>query len=220
MPDTDRRELRHLILKTLDRLALRSRPVEEDTARFIISHWPFPLWPLTIKEPRPDDGDLDSLREERKLTVEWIESTEAKRDPPPAISRAMIEDISEAYSAWENDVEAQHAARGGGAGGGGLRIRSFADAAGDLELASYAHVKAKLAALSDEERAALVALGWFAREQIADWPRTYERAIEMTPTLDEVYQIGLGSYWLAGLDRWESKPAPFSAGQTYRADSP
>ena len=219
MPDTDRRELRRLILETLDRLALRSRPVEEETARFIISHWPFPLWPLTIKEPRPDDGDLASLREERKLTVEWIESTEAKRDPPPAISRATVEDISEAYAAWENDIEARES-RSSASDGGGLRFRSSADAARDFDLASYLHAKNKLAALSDEERAALVALGWFAREQIANWPRIYERAINMTPTLDEVYQIGLGCYWLSGLDRWESTPQPFSAGQWYRAGRP
>ena len=219
VPDTDRRELRHLILETLERLAQRSRPVEEDTARFIISHWPFPLWPLTIKEPRPDDGDLDSLREERKLTVEWIESTEAERDPPPAISRATVEDISEAYAAWENDIKAQEACSGASEDGR-LRFRSSADAARDFELASYSHAKDKLAALSDEERAALVALGWFARERIANWPRIYERAIERTPTLDEVYQIGLGCYWLSGLDRWESTPQPFSAGQWYRADRP
>ena len=219
VPDTDRGELRQLIVETLDRLALRSGAVQEETTRFIISHWPFPLWPLTMKEPRADDGDLDGLREERKRAVEWIEDTEAKRDPPPAISRAKVEDISEAYAAWENDVEA-HAPRRGGSDGSGLRIRSSADAARDFDLASYARANGKLAALSDEERVALVALGWFARERIADWPRTYERAIKMTPTLDEVYQIGLGCYWLPGLDRWESKPAPFSAGQWHRADRP
>ncbi len=53
-----------------------------------------------MKEPRPDDGDLDGLRwEERKRSVEWIEKTEAERDPPLAISRAIVEDISEAYEA-------------------------------------------------------------------------------------------------------------------------
>ena len=217
MPDTDRRELRHLIVETLNRLALCSGTVEDETAGFIVSHWPFPLWPLTMEEPRLDRGGLDSVREERKHKVKRIENIEAKRDPPPAISRATVEDISEAYAAWQNDIEV-HAARIGGEGGEGLRIRSFADAARDLKLVSYAHAKGKLAALSDEERAALVALGWFAREQIADWSRTYERAIEMTPTLDEVYQIGLGNSWLPGLDRWESKPAPFSAGRRYRAD--
>ena len=78
MPDTDRVELRRLIFETLNRLALRCGAIEEEEARFIVSHWPFPLWPLTMKEPRSDDGDLDGLREERKRTVEWIEETEAK----------------------------------------------------------------------------------------------------------------------------------------------
>lgn len=219
VPDTDRGELRRLIFETLDRLALRCGASEEEEARFIVSHWPFPLWPLTMKEPRPDDGGLDGLREERKRTVEWIEETEAKRAPPPAISRAVVEDVSEACAAWESDLEA-HAARSGGSEAGGLRIQSIADVAGDFDLGSYARAKGKLAALSDEERAALVALGWFAGERIADWPRTYRRAIKMTPTLDEVYQIGLGSYWLPGLARWESKPVPFSAGQWYRANRP
>ena len=148
VPDTERSELRHLIVETLRRLALCSNAVEEDTARFIISHWPFPLWPLTIKEPQPDDGDLDSLREERKRAVEWIENTEAKRDPPPAISRAIVEDISEAYAAWKSNVAA-HEARSSGSDGGGLRIRSSADAARDFDLASYAYAKDKHAALSD-----------------------------------------------------------------------
>lgn len=215
VPHTDRGDLRRLITKTLHRLELCCGTVEEATARFIVSHWPFPLWPLTVKEPRPDDIDLDDLREERKRIVEWIEDTEAKRDPPPAISRATVEDMSDAYAAWQSDVEA-HAVHSDGTDGGGLRIQSAADGAKDFELASYTRVKDKLATLSDEERAALVALGWFVRDRVADWPRTYEHAIDRTPTLDEIYQIGLGNDWLPGLDRWELKPAPFSAGQWYR----
>lgn len=217
-PDADREQLNRLIVETLDRLALHCGTVEEGAAQFIVSHWPFPLWSLTMKEPRPDVADLDVLREQRQCAVEWIEETEAKRDPPPAISRATVEDLSEAYAAWGSDVEV-HDAHGGGSDGRGLRVRSAA-AARDVELASYVRIKNKLAALSDQERASLVALAWFAREQIADWPRNYERAVDTTPALGEVYQIGLGSYWLPGLDRWESKPAPFSAGQWYRADRP
>ncbi len=180
-------------------------------------HWPFPLWSLTVKEPRPDDIDIDVLREKRKYTVEWIERTEAKRDPPPAISRTTVEDMNSAHAAWESDAEA-HAVLDGGSEGKELQVRLSADALRDFELTSYAHIKCKLTALSDEERAALVALGWFAKEQIADWPRIYERAIDLTPTLCDVYQIGLGSHWLPGLDRWESQPAPFSAGQIYPLD--
>lgn len=214
VPQTGRGELRHLIVETLKRLALHSGAAEEDKADFIMSHWPFPLWPLTMKEPRQAVDDFAELCEQRKRAVQWIEETEAKRDPPPAISRSVVEDISEAYAAWESDVEAR-AIRNAGPDSGEFRIRSPAEIARDFDLPSYWHVKHKLAALSEEERAALVALGWFARRGVADWPSTYERAIRLTPTYDERYQLGLGSYWLSGLRRWESTPMPFKAGQWY-----
>ena len=213
VPDSDRGELHDLISETLNRLEpLDCAAVDEVTAGFIIRHWPFPLWSMTVEEPRPQDVDFDELREERKRYVEWIEETESKRDPPPAISRATVEDMSNAHAAWERDVEA-NATYDDRPEGEGLRFRSSADAARDFELASYATLRDKLASLNDEERVALVALGWFARERVADWQRVHEHAAERTPRLDEGYQISLGNYWLPGLDRWESKPAPFAAGQ-------
>lgn len=105
-PHTDREELRDLIVETLDRLARRCGAVEEEAARFIVSHWPYPLWPLSIREPRRDNGDLDGLREEREHTVNWIEKTEARRDPVPAISRSKVEKLNDAYLAWQGDVDA------------------------------------------------------------------------------------------------------------------
>ena len=90
-PHTDRGELHHLIAETLNRLAQHCGAIEESDARFIARHWPYPLWPLTIREPRPDDGDLGRLREERELTVKWSMETEARRDPAPAISRSKVE---------------------------------------------------------------------------------------------------------------------------------
>ena len=205
-----------LIEATLKRLEpLHCGAVDETAERFIIKHWPFPLWPLSMRQPDPDNASLNHLREERRRTIARIEETEAKRDPPPAVSRAMVEDMSNAYAAWERDVE-ESAVRNGGSAGGEPRIRSHADRTSDLELASYAKLSDKLVSLSDEERVALVALGWFARGQIADWARAHEQAIDMTPSLCEVYQIGLGRHWLPGLDRWESIPAPFSPGQSYQ----
>ena len=210
-PDTDRGQLRRLIVETLERLELRCGAVEEAAAKFILSHWPFPLWPLTIKEPRQTDGGLECLREEREKTVEWIERIEAKRDPAPAISRLRVEAMSIAYAAWEKDVDL-HAVRSVGNEDSGLRIRSSSEAVRDFELASYKHVRGMLSALSDEERAAL-ALGWYAKDRLRDWPRVYGRAVDLTPSYNEVYQISLGSYWLTGLDRWAAKPRPFKAGR-------
>ncbi len=203
IPDTDRGELQQLIVETLHRLARRSGAIDKETEHLIISHWPFPLWPLTMKEPRLGNLDLDRLREERKLTLEWIEVAEMKRYPPPAVSRAKVEEISEAYAAWQSDVEALEAGPGG-SDESGFQFRPLADSAKEFDLASYGRVKRKLAALNDEERAALVALGWFARDRVANWPWHYEHAIKMIPTLSEFDQIHLRSHWLSGLDRWES----------------
>ena len=57
--ETDRVELRDLIAETLNRLEqVHCGAVEEAAARFIVSHWPFPLWPLNVKEgpKRPQNG--------------------------------------------------------------------------------------------------------------------------------------------------------------------
>lgn len=213
-PDTDRKCLRGLIGRTLDRLAQLGHAVDAPTGSFILSHWPFPMWPLTMKEPRAGDGGLDDLREERQRRIEWIEETEAIRDPPPAIARSKVEELSAAYAAWERDSEARAADRAGNESPG-PRIRSSADIAKDLELPSYARLKDTLGALSETERAALVALGWYARRWIIDWPSNYERAIELTPTYGDDYQIGLGSSWLAGMNRWEKAPQLFQAGRLH-----
>ncbi len=214
-PYTDREELHCLILETLDRLARLCGAFDEAVARFIVQHWPFPLWPLTIREPRPDEGDLDGLREERELTIDWIMETEAKRDPAPAISRSKVEKLHDAYAAWQSEsdareprhAESQHIT---------FRFRSSADFAECFRLPSYVALQDMFRELTGDERAALLALGWFAREQVADWPRIYERAVNLEPTTDESYQIGCACYWLAGLERWEEKPRPFQAGRMRR----
>ena len=212
-PETDREKLQGLIAHTLNRLArCGSGAGDESAASLIISSWSFPLWPLAIKEPRAKAEDLKKLREERSRTVEWIQETEAKRDPPPAIFRSKVEALSDAYANWVLDADAGIAARAEGKEGS-LLLRSSADIGKAFELPSYARVKDTFRELTGEERAALLALGWYARERVADWPRIYERAIGSASTLDDGYQIGQGSYWLAGLDRWEENPGPFKAGQ-------
>ena len=214
-PETDRGELRGLIAHTLERLKMCGLGAgDESASSLIVSYWSFPLWPLTIKEPRGKLQDLEELREERARTVKWIQETEAKRNPPPAISRSKVKALGDAYANWEQDVDAGIADSAGG-NEGGLRIRSSADIEKDFELPSYARVENMFQELTEEEHAALLALGWFAREQVANWPRIYERARVQASTLNDAYQISYGRYWLAGLDRWEEKPRLFKAGQRY-----
>lgn len=210
-PDTDRNQLRDLIAHTLERLALCGHAVDQTDAQIVTWHWTFPMWPLTIPEPSRAPDNRDKLREERRRRIAWMEETEAKRDPPPAIDRSTVEKLSHAYADWQRDADAC-AARSASETDTGLRILPSAAFAKQFDLPSYAFLKDKLEALTDEERAALVALAWYARRWETDWPRIYQRAIELTPSYDDRYQIGLGGQWLDGLDLWEQEPQRFQAG--------
>ena len=210
---TSRQELRSLIAYTLNRFAkARFSSPDKPLQNVIFTSWSFPLWPLTLQEPRRNQEDLQKVREERARTVDWIERTESQRNPRPAISRSKVEEMSDAYMAWEREVDTRNSIRTSGAGG--LRVRT--DIEKDLELPSYKHLESKFQNLTEEERAALMALAWFTRDTVANWPRNYEYAKARVSTTDNTYQIGLGYHWLAGFDRWEQKPRPFKAGHWYR----
>ena len=211
----DREELYDLITLTLDRLGEGElNSTDESSKSFIVTHWPFPLWPLTMKEPRKEPGDLKTLREERARTIEWIKETEAQRSPPPVIPRSKVEALSEAYAAWTREVDAGGGGRSTSVGG--LRIRSGADISKDFELPSYKRLQEMYRKLTEEERASLLALAWFTRDAVADWPRVYAQAKKRVGPPDDGYDIGLGGDWLAGLDRWEKSPQPFEAGRWNR----
>ena len=210
-PETDRSELRGLITHTLARLP-QNRESAGDGPALIISHWPFPLWSLTIREPRAKADELETLREDRARVIEWIEATEAKRDPPPAISRSKVEALHNAYAAWREDVDARNPYRFRDKEGR-VRFVPSSELGRDFELPSYARLEEMFRELTDDERAGLLALGWYAKEQFVDWTRTYERATASVSTLETGYQIRQACYWLDGLKRWERQPQPFHAGQ-------
>ena len=115
--DTSRTELRRLIERTLERLGERHVGVIDQGAEsLILSEWSFPLWPLSLTE-RPSGRDsLAELRARRERTIEWIQKTEARRDPRPAISRPKVEAMSNAYVVWRKEVDEQAATRGSRAG--------------------------------------------------------------------------------------------------------
>lgn len=215
-PETDRRELQTLIEETLARFTKREiGDVDESSAGQIISGWSFPLWPLKIRASNSDGRTLSELREERTLIIEWHEVTEAKRDPRPAIARTKVEALSAAYAAWKHDKESSRC-YDDKEKGGGVQFVSSPEMEQWFNQASYVHVRDQFRELSEDERVALLALGWFAKERIADWPKAYENARSGVASLGEVYQIGLGSYWLAGLNRWEAEPRQFEPGEWYR----
>ena len=88
---------------------------------FIVSHWSFPLWTLPIKEPRQKPQDLTKLRGERVRMIEWIEEITSRRSPPPAISRAKVEELAGAHAAWMREQDDR--VRDRTHGGGGIRFR-------------------------------------------------------------------------------------------------
>ena len=217
---TNRDELGGLIAYTLNRLAECQPGVPDQTAQsVVIAGWPFPLWSLSVKEHRPKNTNqekyLRKLRDQRAQTIAWIEETDAKRDPPPQIPRAKVEALSGAYAAWEREVEARYTEKAKGEERP-FRIRTLKDTEEDLGLSSNRHLEYMFGELTEEERGALLALGWYMREQFGNWPRVYERAKSSVSALSEGYQIGYGRYWLAGLNRWEAEPRPFKAGQWNR----
>ena len=148
---------------------------------------------------------------QRERTNRWIEEIEAKRDPPPAISREKVEELSSAYAAWSreaNDLTHKTGPKRG------LRIITREDAEKELALPSYSRVCELFGRLAEAEKEALLALGWFEKEPVpAHWARIYERATSMLSALPDHYQIHMGRHWLGGLERWERKPQPFKPGR-------
>ena len=147
---------------------------------------------------------LEELRNERARRIEWIEETEANRNPPPAISRPKVVALSAAYAAWMADARER-----------GLRSGSATKIVKAFDLPSYKHLQQTYRELTDDERAALLALAWFTRDTVANWPRVCAQAKQRVGSPDDGYDIGLGGDWLAGLDRWEAGPQRFEAGRSF-----
>ena len=215
--DTGREDLPERIANMLTTLEKRGFRATDGAANAILSNWSFPLWPFDLtKEPKAMTPK--ELREHRRLTIAWIEEMESRRDPPPAIDRTKVEAMSRAYANWQDECDRGDADLAKSAGSA-IRVRTSDEWAKRHDLESYRRLRAMFEELDQEERAALLALAWYAQERPpADWPATYERARGSLASMSTTYQIGQGWNWLAGLRRWEEKPAPFSAGSLYRPD--
>ena len=209
---TSRAALRDLIRGTLVRLVeAGGGSIGREAESLILSEWTFPLWPLDMTV-KPSPGSLEELRRKRQRTIKRIEATESRRDPPPAIARDKVAAMSEMYGAWRKEVEAR-LADGSSSTERKPRARTLSDIGADRNLASYLRLKEMFAELSDSERTALLALAWFTRDVVADWPRVHGQAIAGYPTLDEAYQLGLGRDWMAGFARWEQGSQKFAPGR-------
>ena len=215
-PETDQVELHTIIEQTLEGLAkFEECNADQLFLDFIVTHWPFPLWSLTIKEPQSKSRDLNDLRRDRERIIKWMEATDAKRDPPPAISHSKVKALSVAYAEWRIEVDKLDANNTKDKERR-IHFRPTSEFNMWFELRSYKRFKQMFCELTETERAALLALGWYGNNSgVADWPRIYERAIEYVVSSNIRYQIGYGHRWLDGLKRWETKPQLFDAGRLY-----
>lgn len=170
-----------------------------------LANWPFPLW--SIPEPEVDKPReaLKTLRAERQAELERIRHLQSMKEPPPSISRAKVIEMDAAHAkvqkAWRKRIAAHPS------NGGGLRIIS-ADLDLDVtETPAGKHLSELWWGLSDAERVSLVALAWFTRDVVANWPRALKLAQQkpdIHSTQMEHYCLNLGSAWLKGMDRWET----------------
>ena len=189
--DTSREELRDMIVRMLTVLLEGDHSTASQPAlNCIVTSWSFPLWPFDLHK-RPSGKTVDALRKQRRRIIKWIECTEAKRDPAPAIERVKVELMSCAYSEWKDECE-KDGEHGGRGKNGTPRIRSSKEFAKHFELPSYKRLESMLWDLTESERAALLALAWFTRDTVANWPRVYERAKDAIAAMGAPYQLGNG----------------------------
>ena len=171
-------------------------------------HWPHPLWPYDRLE-RP--ATVDSLREERGVALEHIRHIRGLKDPPPAISRQKVEELHDAYVLAEEErkrVLDDH--RTVACGRGVILSRTVLD---DLDTPAWLKLRELWRELSDDEKVSLVALSWFTRDSIGDWPASFKWAQEWGGYIGDLksadaenYCLGLASKWLQGYQRWEAPP--------------
>ena len=204
-PSTTFPELSRKIRETLECVIERELTLDSDlhaVASTVISHWPFPLWSLDLtiaKAPTPEE-----LRQYRSEYIVQIIETEAQRDPPPQIQRSKVEALSKAYDEWmlecdqllESQRDNEH---------GPLKI--LPPSASPVQLESYLRLRRMMLELTLEERMDLAALAWFGRQpRSGGWEYFHAHARKMICGDDVDYECGLGSYWVVGLERWESPP--------------
>ena len=213
---TTRGDLHRVIVQMLERLVAAGHcPVNRSLEERIVSGWSFPLWQFELSGRVKGKEVVERLREQRTGMISWIEEREARRDPPPAIERQKVEELHQTYEEWVEECDKEDARRGWGKYSDKL-FRSGNELTVHCELPGYKRLEALFEELDEDERAALLALAWFTRDRVADWPRVYEEAKRVAGTTNVDYQIGCAGEWLAGVRRWEEVPRPFEAGRWYR----
>ena len=107
--DTCRSEIYTIIKTMLSRLeACEYFTADGDTMSQVVRYWTFPLW--TLSPIKLDDSTpIQELRIERRKTIQWIHQKEARRDPPPNITRDKVKALHQLYLEWRREVKEDYA---------------------------------------------------------------------------------------------------------------
>ena len=172
-----------------------------------LGNWPYPLWPIDEPESPSKGAVLDSLREERETELKRIRHIQGLKSPRPAVSRQKVVEMHEAYLSVEEERKRRfdsHSASKSRPKFTPIEVLDVSDSPAWLNLQRLWR------ALTDSERVSLVALSWFTRGAIANWPASFEQAQQrgdIHSAEHEAYCLGLGYKWLEGYRRWEEPPS-------------
>ena len=206
VPETGRDEVREVTKRMLFRLTDKLINFsDDDEVSTLVFHWSFPLWPIDFNQ---ETHTVKQLRALRSSMIDLLEKTSTRRDPRPQIERKRVEELHTLYVTWYRDKQNLYPPK---RKGGPTFIP--AEVAGKMfEMESYRALVESVGKLTEVERIALLALAWYKRERLHDRPYIYNHA-KRSRNLDDHYVAGTGFWWLGGLEKWEEKPRPFSAGQ-------
>ena len=202
-PQTTRQELLGRNFDSLVRMSepRQNREVDPEDARSVFHHWPFPLWPLDLRQSKgPTKTDL---RRQRAEHIKWRMKWESERDPPPLITRSKVAALSIVYADYRAEEEQLIASLRGSRNS--RRPITLASLKID-KVESYQRLRRMVCDLSLEELMDLAALGWFGRQTESGWAHCHQNARRIISTASIDYVCGLGQHWMAGLERWEAPP--------------
>ena len=212
-PQTTRQDLFTRNYQSLVRVseARQDREVDPEDATAVCHHWPFPLWPLDLRQSK--GPTKEDLRRQRAHQIKLRLKRESERDPPPLVTREKVEELTKAHSdyklEWDRLIASLPENRDSD-----LRISSGSVRSYGLE--SYERLRRMVGNLELDELMDLAALGWFGRHPQDGWAHCHQHARRMISDASIDYVCGLGQHWMTGLERWEGPPQLHRASPSMR----
>ena len=180
----------------------------DGSQRSDLLNWPFPLWSLSNKPKQ--NKNREELRKERQETIRRNMEIEADREPPPEISEEQVLRMHKAYLDRKAAEDRRSAELDNRPRRDKPRIPGTLSSSDlyfiyDVNAPEYLRLRDMWRNLSRKEQIALLALAWFTRDIVANWPRAYQDAKEKFNTVEEHYHLGCAHEWLEGYRRWKGE---------------